>query len=372
MGAPPRTIALDCRTALSPKTGDRTYTLTLLRGLARLNLAPAQWKFQLLLDAPDTGGVLPSSPCFESVILTAPNSRLWTLAALPRWAWQAKPDLVHVHYLAPPVLPCPFVTTIHDVVWRARPQTFPKLHRAIMNLGMPSSARRARKIITVSEFSKREITRYLRVPKNKIEVTYNAVDERYLETVSDEQIQNAREKYAIGAAPYVLSVGVQHPRKNVRRLISAFNQLKNKHPDWPHVLVIAGKKGWGDSKLTSQESNLPIGYVADKDLPALYAGAACFAYPSLYEGFGLPIVEGMSCGTPVLTSDRGAMREVAGDAAQLVNPHDTASIAAGLEAILGDEAYAAQLCERGKTRAAQFTVGNLAQGTLAVYKSCVA
>jgi glycosyltransferase involved in cell wall biosynthesis len=365
----PCTIALDCRTALSPKTGDRTYTLTLLRGLAQLNLDATQWKFQLLLDAPDAEGVLPLSPCFEEVILTAPNSRLWTLWALPQWAKQGKPDLIHLHYLAPPFLPCPFVTTIHDIVFRARPRTFPPLHRTIMNVGMPATARRAAKIITVSEFSKDEIVRYLRVPASRIAVTYNAVDERYLKPISADQIQGARQKYHIGDAPYVLSVGVQHPRKNVARLIAAFEQLKTKHPDWPHQLVIAGKIGWGDnSKLKNQDSKLFIGYVADEDLPALYAGAACFAYPSLYEGFGVPIVEAMSCGAPVLTSDRGAMKEVAGGAAQEVNPYEMSSIQSGLEAVLSDANYAAQLRQRGHKRAAEFTVERLAEQTLRVYE----
>lgn len=152
------------------------------------------------------------------------------------------------------------------------------------------------------------------------------------------------------------------------RLIAAFEQLKTKYPDWPHQLVIAGKIGWGDnSKLKNQDSKLFVGYVADEDLPALYAGAACFAYPSLYEGFGVPIVEAMSCGAPVLTSDRGAMTEVAGGAAQEVNPYRISSIQCGLEAVLSDANYAAQLRRRGHKRAAEFTVKELAERTLAVY-----
>ncbi len=366
------TIALDCRTALSPKTGDRTYTLTLLQGLARLNLDPARWKFQLLLDAPDENGILPSSPCFESVVLTAPNSRLWTLVALPCWAWQARPDLVHVQYLAPFFLPCPFVTTIHDVVWRARPRTFPASHRAIMNLAMPGTARRAAKILTGTAFSQREIARYLRVPAAKIQLTPYAIEERYRAPVLAEQVQAAREKYAIGQAPYILSVGVQQPRKNVPRLIAAFDKLKTAHPDWPHQLVIAGKPGWGEnSKLKTQNSKLFVGYVADEDLPALYAGAACFAYPSLYEGFGLPIIEAMACGAPVLTSNCGAMKEVAGGAAQLCNPRDISSLAAGLEAVLGDDERATQLRELGHQRATAFTAKKLAKKTLAVYEDMI-
>ena len=366
----PSSLAIDCRTALSPKTGDRTYTLTLLRGLAKLNLDAAQWKFQLLLDAPDETNILPQSPCFETVVLTAPNSRLWTLVALPKWARENRLALIHLHYLAPRFLPCPFVTTIHDVVFRARPRTFPPLHRAIMNLAMPSTARRAAKIITVSEFSKREIARYLRVPNRKIAVTYNAVDERYLQPIAKAQIEKVREKYNIENAPYVLSVGVQQPRKNVPRLIAAFDLLKQRHPEWPHVLVIAGKTGWGEkSSLIPHPSSLAVGYVADEDLPALYAGAACFAYPSLYEGFGLPIIEAMSCGAPVLTSDRGAMHEVAGGAAQEANPYDANAISYALEAILNDENHANALRARGQKRAADFTVQQLAKQTLEIYRN---
>ena len=355
-------IALDCRTALSPKTGDRTYTLTLLQGLARLNLDPARWQFQLLLDAPDKSGILPPSPCFETVVLTAPNSRLWTLIALPRWARSARPDLVHVQYLAPLFLPCPFVTTIHDVVWRAHPQTFPALHRAIMNLGMPSTARRAAAILTGTAFSRGEIARYLRVPTGKIRLTPYAIEERYQAPVSAQQIQAVREKYCIGAAPYVLSVGVQQPRKNVARLIAAFDKVKAKYPDWPHVLVVAGKPGWGDNSAlhTSNSALNFIGYVADDDLPALYAGAACFAYPSLYEGFGLTILEAMACGAPVLTSNRGAMQEVAGGAALLCEPRSVDDLRRGLETILGTESCAQALRAAGKLRATHFSVEKLA------------
>lgn len=285
------------------------------------------------------------------------------------WTQKNKPDLVHLQYLAPPFLPCPFVTTIHDVVFRARPRTFPPLHRTIMNCGIPSTMRRARKIITGTQFSQNEMQRYFRVPRSKTVVTTYAVDESYRQPISNEQIQSVRQKYNISEAPYVLSVGVQHPRKNVGRLIRAFDQLKRTHPAWPHQLVIAGKAGWGtNSQLTTNNSKLAIGYVPDEELPALYAGAACFAYPSLYEGFGLPIIEAMNCGTPVLTSDRGAMREVAGGAAQEANPYDVHALTDALERVLSDKSYAAQLRERGKKRAAQFSVEQLAGQTLNVYE----
>lgn len=365
-------IGLDCRTALARKTGDRTYTLNLLRGLAQLDLEPQQWRFHLLIDGADTEGVLPPSKYFEPVVLSAANSRAWTLWALPNYARRARLDLVHLHYLAPP-LPCPFVSTIHDVVWRARPQTFPLLHRAIMNLGMPGTARRAHRILTVSEFSRREIARYLRVPKSKICVTPNAVDPKYFEAVNPTLIEAVCEKYGIGSTPYALSVGVQQPRKNVARLIDAFTQFKAQHPTAAHRLVIVGKSGWGkDSSLLTPHSALVYaGYVDDDELPALYAGAACFAYPSLYEGFGLPILEAGACGSAVLTSDRGAMKEVAGDAAQLVDPYSVSSIADGLAKVLLNEVWQQELARRGQLRAAEFSIERQAQATMDVYRTAL-
>ncbi len=363
-------VGIDARAALSPKTGDRTYILNLLRGLAALKLDADRWKFQLLLDRPDVDGILPYSPYFEIVALEAANSRMWTMRALPRYARRAELDLIHLQYLAPLFLSCPYVTAIHDVVWRAMPETFPRLHRTIMNAQMPRTARRAARVICGTQSAARDIEKYLPVRGEKITVTPYSIDPRYYVPVTAVQIDQVRRKYELGNAPYVLSVGVLQPRKNLPRLIEAFNQCLQAYPDWPHQLVIVGKKGWGEqqSAIPNPKSKiLTTGYVADEDLPALYAGAACFAYPSLYEGFGLPIIEAMACGTPVLTSHNGAMSEVAGSAAQLVDPLSVESIASGLEAILGAPERVHQLQELGKARAAQFSVEKQAQTTLDVY-----
>lgn len=374
MNAPIK-IGIDCRTVLARKTGDRTYTLNLLHGLANLKTEAASWHFQLLLDAPDSEDVLPRAPHLEPVVLCAPNSRLWTLWALPRHAYRARLGLVHLQYLAPPILPCPFVTTIHDVVWRVLPRTFPPLHRAIMNLFMPGTARRAARILTVSESSRADIARYLRVPRHKISVTPNAVEPRYHETVALTRIQAARRKYGIGDAPYVLSVGVLQPRKNLPRLLKAFARLKAAHPGWPHRLVVVGKPGWGGQSAIGapasskrQSALVYTGYVDDDELPALYAGATAFAYPSLYEGFGLPVLEAMACGCPVLTSNRSSMCEIAGDAAQLVDPLSVDSIMRGLETLLSDNARCDELRQRGRERAAFFTTEQQARATLDVYR----
>ncbi|PQV62861.1 Glycosyltransferase involved in cell wall bisynthesis [Abditibacterium utsteinense] len=364
-------IAIDARTVLKAKTGDRTYTLNLLCGLQQIE---ASWRgefaFDLLLDAPDTTQLLPQSAGFATHILAAKNSRLWTLCALPKWANQHRPDLVHVHYLRPGAIPCPFVSTIHDVVWRVLPRTFPAFDRAVMNLLMPLSARGARRILTVSQSSKAGIARTLRVSPQKIDVTPNAVDARFFEAVSSSQIESLRAKYGLGSALYILSVGVLQPRKNVPRLISAFEKLQKERADFPFQLVVTGKPGWGDdADLARKHPNVRFtGYVLDEELPALYAGATVFAYPSLYEGFGLPVIEAMAAGCPVLTSNRSSLPEISGDAAIKIDPYRTDAIAQGLALLLDDEALRTELSGRGKVWAARFTTQNQAQETLKSYR----
>ncbi len=362
-------IAIDCRTVLAHKTGDRTYCLNLLRGLSRLSLRASEWHFDLLLAAPDDEGVLPRSEVFHPVVIAAPNSRVWTLLALPIWARKERPDLVHLQYLAPYGLPCPYVTTIHDVVWRALPQTFPRLHRLVMNRAMPSSARRATRILTVSNAARQDIARYLRVRPSKISVTPNAVPPDFGQNITAQSTKAVRAKYGLGSAPYVLSVGVLQPRKNLPRLIEAFGRVLDAHPDKPHRLVIVGKKGWGDESHNSPPYVTTTGYVPDDDLPSLYAGATLFAYPSLYEGFGLPILEAMACDCPVLTSDCSSMPEVAGEAAQLVNPYSVEAIAQGLSRVLDDAGWQQELRQKGRARVAYFTVERQAQTTLEAYRA---
>jgi len=367
----PKRIAIDARTILKPKTGDRTYTLNLLHGLNEIESSwRGEFAFDILLDAPDSQKMVPQSAGFATHVIEAKNSRLWTLYALPKWAWQQRPDLVHVQYLAPGPLPCPFVTAIHDVVWRALPRTFPQRDRAVMNILMPLSARAARRVLTISQSSKTDITRYLRVAPQKIDITPCAVDARFFEAVSASQIADLRRKYDLGDAPYLLSVGVLQPRKNVPRLINAFERLRRESADFPYQLVVTGKPGWGkDAGLAQKHPDLRFtGYVEDQELPALYAGATVFAYPSLYEGFGLPIIEAMAAGCPVLAGNRSSLPEVAGGAALLVDPYRVSDIADGLQKLLDNRTLRDDLRARGQNRAAQFSIKNQANATLESYR----
>lgn len=360
-------VAIDCRTVLSRKTGDRTYCLNLLRGLAQLDLDATQWHFDLLLDAPDTNHVLPDANVFHPAVIEARNSRAWTLLALPRWVKKACPDLVHVQYLAPWRLPCPYITTIHDVVWRVYPRTFPRLHRTIMNAFMPRVARRAASVICGTQSAKRDIEKYLGVDTAKIKVTPYSIEPKFFETVAPSLLDFVREKYNL-RVPYILSVGVQQPRKNVARLIEAFAQFNKRFPNSKHTLVICGKEGWGEV-LPSSADLIFTGYVEDEELAALYTMADLFVYPSLYEGFGLPILEAMACGCAVLTSNRGAMQEVAGDAAQTVDPTSLNSIEHGLEEVLCNPARRDELRHKGCEHAAQWTLKGQALATLECYRA---
>lgn len=364
-------IAIDARTVLGTKTGDRTYTLNLLRGLSLIDGSwQSEFAFDMLLDAADAQKLLPQSAGFQTHIIPARNSRLWTLYAMPRWAWQHRPDLVHVQYLPPGPLPCPFVTAIHDVVWRVLPRTFPARDRAIMNALMPLSTRLARRVLTISQASKRDISRTLRVPLDKIDITPCAVEARFFEPVLDAQITELRQKYGLGDAPYILSVGVLQPRKNVPRLLRAFELLRRQTPDFGYQLVVTGKPGWGaDADLARKHPQIRFtGYVPDAELPVLYAGATVFAYPSLYEGFGLPLIEAMASGCPVLTGNRSSLPEVAGDAGVVVDPYRVEAIAAGLKNLLGNETLRLELREKGLARAASFTPQNQALATLESYR----
>jgi glycosyltransferase involved in cell wall biosynthesis len=235
----------------------------------------------------------------------------------------------------------PVVVTVHDLAVLRHPGTFNPWTRHYSRLAVPSVARAARRLIAVSEFTRGEIVELLGVPDERIRVIPNAVDDAFA---------------AEGpAAPgdYVLAVGTLEPRKNLGAAQRAAQRLGVE-------LRVVGAQGWG-----GVEVNGWLGRVSDEELAALYRGARCLVYPSLYEGFGIPVLEAMACGTPVVTSAGGATEEVAGGAAVLVDPHDPAAIAAGIEEASKSRD---ELRARGLDRAAQFSWRRVAAETRAVYE----
>jgi glycosyltransferase involved in cell wall biosynthesis len=243
----------------------------------------------------------------------------------------------------------PLVVTVHDLAVFRHPETFPPWTRTYSRAAVPRVVRSARRVVAVSEFTRRELVELLGVPDGRIRVIPNAVDPAF----------TAEGPRAEGE--YVLTVGTLEPRKNLARLAEASRRIGLE-------LRVVGARGWGGVSANGSRVRW-LGELPDDALARLYRGAAAVAYPSLYEGFGIPVLEAMACGAPVVTSAGGATEEVAGGAAVLVDPLDPASIAAGLEQAL---ARREELRARGLTRAAAFSWEEVARQTAAVYREAAA
>jgi glycosyltransferase involved in cell wall biosynthesis len=237
---------------------------------------------------------------------------------------------------------------------------------------LPHVARRAASIVTVSKSAQNDIVRYLRVPKSKVHVVMNAVSPAFKPIAAQGRLEVCA-RYGLNV-PYVLYVGTIEPRKNLVRLIQAF--AKFKASGQPHKLVLVGQQGWQCEPIYAevekqglQSEAIFTGYVPFDDLPALYSAAESMAFPSLYEGFGLPVLESMACGTPVITSASSSLAEVAGSAALLVNPFSVDEIAEALYTIHSDSLLAERLSVKGHERATHFTWDKAARATLALYEN---
>jgi glycosyltransferase involved in cell wall biosynthesis len=278
--------------------------------------------------------------------------RLPTLARGPLWSPSTTGPLAIARQ----------VVTIHDTAFLDHAECFSRSFAAWYQWLVPRLARRVRRIITVSQYSKQRIIEVCRVPDEKVEVILSGVGPQFKPQPA-EKIRQARTELKLPER-YVLCVCSLEPRKNLRRLLTAWTQMPNR-PANLH-LVLAGAKGnvFHDLEMDSAPANVQLaGYVSDDLLPALYAGAEFFAFPSLYEGFGLPVLEAMASGTPVLCSGTTSLPEVAGDAAVLVDPLQIESIAAGLQQLADDETLRKQLQEQGLARAQTFSWDQAARQT---------
>ncbi len=266
-----------------------------------------------------------------------------------------------INYHVPPGVKGKVVTTVHDMVYKVFPETVNRKTLTMLNLGMERSCARADVIITVSEFSKKEIMKYLSVPSDKIVVMPCGVDLRLFHpNYNENQISSVKKKYGING-DYFLYLGTLEPRKNIVRLIEAYHLLRARNSCSP-ILVVAGGKGWQYGEIFKKVCSLGLqdyiyftGYVDTRDIPALMKGALAFVFPSIYEGFGIPPLESMACGTPVITSNAASLPEVVGDAALLVDPYSVDSIAQGMDKILSDTDLRRKLSQKGIERASHFT-----------------
>ncbi len=255
---------------------------------------------------------------------------------------------------------CPAIATIHDLAFLHHGEHFTWKRWALARLEIHHAVRSAHRLLAVSEATKNDLIAHFHLPPEKIVVTQEGVSPRF-QRPEENVLRAMRERHSL-TTPYIAYVGRLQPRKNIVRLIEAFARLIQQHPEFPHHLVLAGDKGWMYGPIYEAAQASPVkdrirflGYVSDEDLPALIGGADALALVSLWEGFGLPVLEAMACGTAVITSDCSSLPEVAGDAAVLVDPYDVADIARALELVVRDDKYRAVLQQRGLAQAARFT-----------------
>ncbi len=364
-------IAVDAHALGTHAGGNETFVQRLLHGLRIV-----QPKADVVALVNRNSDIAPEDAAgFPLHRLSTNSSWLRVPWALPKAVRATNADLLHVQYIAPPRCPCPFVVTLHDMVWLRYPETMRCLDRTRLNLLVPGTLRRAARVFVVSEAMKTEAARLYGLEPAKMDVVYNALDPRFTSSLSPETLEGVRRKYALDT-PYVLYVGSIHPRKNVVRLAEAFARIAK---ELPHKLVLVGRPSWFSGDIMARLESLRLGerlvrtgYAASADLPALVAAADAFAYVSLYEGFGLPVLEAMACGTPVLTSTDAALSEVVGDAALRADATDVDSIAANLSRLLTDAVLRERLRTEGPQRAAFFSTERMGHAAWEGYQRALA
>jgi glycosyltransferase involved in cell wall biosynthesis len=367
----PVEVTVNVRHLAGPRTGIEVYMEELLRALSRsgeVRVRALGWS-PLALNLPNVREIVPvRRPDLPAASLRATQWKLW----LDQWAClrslpDQQPILFHgLDGFLPRAVRrrdrC--VVTVHDLGWQVHPELYPPKLRALYGALFPWAVRRADRFVAVSRYTADDLVRRAGVPASKIDVVYHGVD----------PIFTAEGRPAAGSTdegPYVLAVGGVSPRKNTRRLIEAFGRWRARGgPRADHRLLITGTSLDQDFRRDRPPAAgvTLLGYVDKAQLPGLYAGASAFLYPGIYEGFGLPIIEAMACGAPVVTSSTGSAPEIAGGAAVIVDPFDVASIEAGLErATTPQEAAALRI--QGHERARAFRWEAAARATIDVYQA---
>ena len=359
-------IGIDAsRATIAQRTGTENYSLQVIRGLVA---AAPEHRFRLYLRESDAAGLLPWGPNAEARVLRP--RRLWTHLGLSAEMAHRPPDVLFVPaHVVPLRHPRATVVTIHDVGYRFFPAQHTWRSRTYLDLSTRYSCRAASHIVADSQATASDLQTAYGVPASKISVVHLGLDPALQPASLEDQVR-VRARYGL-QHPYVLYVGTIQPRKNLARLVQAFARLPSSLG--PLDLVLAGPTGWlaQGIRRAAQESGLGQrlrfpGYVPYEDLAPLLSAAACFVLPSLYEGFGLPVLEAMACGAPVVCSDAGALPEAAGDAALLFPPTDVEALRAALTRVLQDEALRADLIGRGRAHVQRFSWTRCARETLDV------
>jgi len=370
-------IAIDAHSVGAQLAGNESYAVNLIEALAEIDQAN---RYTLYVTKPAAIDRFANRWPNFTVRQTLPHTPLVRIPLTLSAELRRRPvDVLHVQFTSPPFAPCPVVTTIHDLSFEHLPETFKRRSRAQLRLTVRRTARKAAVILTLSEFSRRDIIETYAVDPERVIVTPAAAPTHFKPVVDEARLKEMRERYGIGAN-YLLSLGSIQPRKNLKRLIDAFLSLRTARPkESLPQLVIAGKRGWLDDDVfrAAQQNDLGaavkfIGYVPEADLPALFAGAICFVYPSYFEGFGLPVLEAMQCGAPVIAGNQTSLPEVAGDAALLFDPFDTSALGEAIGQVIDHADYRAELRAKGLKRASEFSWNATAHLTLKAYERAAA
>jgi len=365
-------IGIDAsRATATQRTGTENYSLHLIRALLRLG---TDHRFRLYFNQAPANDLFPGGAEWRVI----PFSRLWTHARLSVEMLASPPDVLFVpSHVLPLIHPGRSVVTVHDLGY----QYYPEAHTVTQNLYLRWStrfnARTARRVVADSQATRQDLMRFYDIPGQKIIVVYPGRDETLAPVAESVARAAVRARYGL-PGNYLLYVGTLHPRKNLVRLVRAFARLLSaeRRPAPDLHLVLAGKKGWLYDEILAEvrrhglgDRVLLTGYVSGADLPVVLSDALAFVYPSLYEGFGLPVLEAMACGAPVICSNVSSLPEVAGEAALLVDPQDTEAIAAALARIVADEGLRRTLVERGFQQIREFSWQRCARETLQVLEA---
>lgn len=374
-------IAIDYTPAYEQRAGIGRYVRELVAALAQSDMKTEYRLFASGISKSDQ--IVSIGENFQWRTTPLPSlwlSRLWHRLSvpLPVEFIVGSVDLFHsTDFVLPPTRSSTVsVLTVHDLSFVRVPDSASPRLKSYLDSVVPCSVRCASHVLADSEATKSDLISLYNVPVEKVSVLLSGVNQQFKQVLV-RGVMTTRSKYGLGSSPYILSIGTVQPRKNYGRLIQALARLRSQGYDLN--LVIAGGKGWLENDIykTLRASHMEayvkfIGFADDADLPALYSGAICFAFPSLYEGFGLPVLEAMACGTPVITSNISSLPEVAGDAALVVDPYDVEAITHALKRVIDDSALRDRLIKAGLARAQQFTWEKSAAELMRIYTGLLA
>lgn len=351
-------IAIDAsRTTVQRVTGTEQYAIRLIRALIALNSEHHLFLYFRDQPLPD---LFPSHQRVTQRVIPFP--RAWTHVRFAATLWHDRPDVTFVPaHTLPIYFPGNAVVTVHDLGFRYFPEAHPTRDRLYLDWTTRLSARRANVVLADSRATADDLTLYYNIPHDKIQVVYPGVDM----LLPSQSLQVVREKYHLPER-YFLFLGTLQPRKNIAVIVQSYLRWRAAHPDDMAGLVLAGGKGWlyDDKWVEGLPGVQMTGYIDEADKISLYAGALALVFPSLYEGFGFPVIEAMRCGTPVITSNTSSLPELAGHAGLLVNPLDVGEIANAMMRIAANDDLRQRLIAKGYEQAASFTWERAAEKAL--------